>query len=97
MPNDDRLLTLWAEWSEEIYRAGFMFSEDSPIMARFVTEFREWLKPKLRPAVPYQKLRNSAELAVLEEYTVQEVDSAVDRGITKARERFEKEPEKYGS
>lgn len=72
MPSDDRLLAYWAEWSEEIYRAGFMYSADPPIMAQFVTEFREWLKPKLRPDVTFPKLRNSAELAMIAEYRVQE-------------------------
>lgn len=96
MPSDDRLLALWAEWSEEIYRAGFMYSADPPTMARFVEQFREWLKPKIRTVVPYPKLRDSSELAMLREYKEQEWHSAVDRGIAKANERFEKEPEKYG-
>jgi len=69
MLTDDQLLKFWGEWSEEIYRAGFMFSEDPLTMARFVTDFREWLKPKLRPDFP--KLRNSAELAMLHEYKEQ--------------------------
>ena len=70
MPSDDRLLAFWAEWSEEIYRAGFMFSANGPTMARFVTEFREWLRPRLRPDFP--KLRNSAEIGMLAEYAKQE-------------------------
>ncbi len=71
MLTDDQLLTFWGQWSEEIYCAGFMFSDDAPTMTRFVTDFREWLKPKLRPHFP--TLRNSAELAMLREYKDQDV------------------------
>lgn len=91
--DDDRLLAYWAEWSEEIYCAGFMFSDDHPTMARFVTEFRVWVSPKLPPYPSYPKLRNNAELAFLQEYKFQD---GLDRGIARANERFEKDPERYG-
>ncbi len=68
---DDQLLKLWDQWSKETDSgASLMLPHDGATMVRFVTDFKEWLKPKLRPDFP--KLRNSAELAMLREYKEQE-------------------------